>query len=85
MKPSTAVPPVLTALKDLRKGQAFRVMKIDSAEMRTQLIRFGVGEGSTAVCHERIPFGPIVIKHRRQEIALGRELAAAIWVELLAA
>jgi Fe2+ transport system protein FeoA len=71
------------ALHTVRKGASFKILRIDDAAARTQLLRFGVGEGSTAVCHERLPFGPIVVKHHRQEVAIGRALAEQIWVESL--
>ena len=52
--------------------------------MRTQLLRFGLAEGSEAVCFERLPLGPVIIKHRRQEVAIGEELTKKIWVEVIA-
>jgi ferrous iron transport protein A len=68
-------------LKDIKKGMTVLIRRVEDKAVRTQLIRFGIGEGSVATCHERIPFGPIVLKHHRQEVAIGRELAAAIWVQ----
>ncbi|MBC8045145.1 MAG: ferrous iron transport protein A [Rhizobacter sp.] len=70
-------------LKDVRKGQHLKIQRIEDAGVRTQLVRFGIGEGSTVRCHERIPFGPIVVKRGRQEVAIGREIAKAIHVELI--
>jgi Fe2+ transport system protein FeoA len=73
----------LVPLLAMRKGSSFIIRRIDDASVRTQLIRFGLAEGSTVKCHEKIPFGPIILKRTRQELALGRELAAQIFVELL--
>ncbi len=70
-------------LTEVKKGSRFKVIRIDEKDIRTQLLRFGLGEGSEAVCFERLPLGPIVIKHRRQEVAIGREFANKIWVEPL--
>lgn len=70
-------------LNHVKKGKRFKVVRIDDKDTRTQLLRFGLGEGSTGICFERLPFGPIVIKHQRQEVAIGRELANKIWVETL--
>jgi Fe2+ transport system protein FeoA len=70
-------------LTEVKKGSRFKVIRIDEKHIRTQLLRFGLGEGSEAVCFERLPLGPIVIKHRRQEVAIGREFANKIWVEPL--
>ncbi len=74
----------LISLCAVKKGERFIVKQIDDKEMRTQLLRFGLAEGSEAMCFERLPFGPVVIKHRRQEVAIGEELTKKIWVEVLA-
>ncbi|MDI6828353.1 MAG: ferrous iron transport protein A, partial [Armatimonadota bacterium] len=49
-------------------------------DIRSQLVRLGISEGSRVVCLEKIPFGPIILRSRRQEIAIGRELAKQIEV-----
>jgi Fe2+ transport system protein FeoA len=74
----------LISLRAVKKGARFIVRQIDDKEMRTQLLRFGLAEGSEALCFERLPLGPVVIKHRRQEVALGEELTKKIWVEVIA-
>jgi Fe2+ transport system protein FeoA len=74
----------LISLRAVKKGARFIVRQIDDKEMRTQLLRFGLAEGSEAMCFERLPLGPVVIKHRRQEVALGEELTKKIWVEVIA-
>jgi Fe2+ transport system protein FeoA len=72
------------ALRAVKKGTRFIVRQIEDKEMRTQLLRFGLAEGSEAVCFERLPLGPVIIKHRRQEVAIGEELTKKIWVEVIA-
>lgn len=74
----------LISLRAVKKGARFIVRQIDDKEMRTQLLRFGLAEGSEAMCFERLPLGPVIIKHRRQEVALGEELTKKIWVEVIA-
>jgi len=74
----------LISLRAVKKGARFIVRQIEDKEMRTQLLRFGLAEGSEAMCFERLPLGPVVIKHRRQEVALGEELTKKIWVEVIA-
>ncbi len=74
----------LISLRAVKKGARFIIRQIDDKEMRTQLLRFGLAEGSEALCFERLPLGPVVIKHRRQEVALGEELTKKIWVEVIA-
>jgi Fe2+ transport system protein FeoA len=75
--------PNLVSLRAVKKGARFIVKKINDKEIRTQLLRFGLAEGSEAICFERLPFGPVVIKHRRQEVAIGEELTRKIWVEVI--
>ncbi len=76
--------PNVISLRAVKKGARFIVRQIEDKEMRTQLLRFGLAEGSEAVCFERLPLGPVVIKHRRQEVAIGEELTKKIWVEVIA-
>ena len=55
-------------------------IRIEDEELRSRLIRFGIAEGSRLECLERIPFGPCMIRHCRQELAIGREVAMKIMV-----
>lgn len=67
-------------LAEIKKGQRVSIISISDADIRTQFIRFGIGEGSCIQCLEKIPFGPLMILHRRQEISVGREVAEKIIV-----
>lgn len=67
-------------LTKIKKGQTVAIVKIEDKEIRTQFIRFGIGEGSRVKCMEKIPFGPFMLQHNRQEIAIGREVAKKIHV-----
>ncbi|MCL6520527.1 MAG: ferrous iron transport protein A [Armatimonadetes bacterium] len=60
-------------------GSEVQIISVPNA-VRSQLIRLGIAEGSRVVCIEKIPFGPVVLKSRRQEIAIGRDLARQIEV-----
>lgn len=68
-------------LSEIRRGQSVHISRIQDDTVRTQLIRFGICEGSLLKCLEKIPFGPFMIRHNRQEIAIGREIAEVIQVE----
>jgi Fe2+ transport system protein FeoA len=81
---SESLPENWISLQAVKKGTWFKVRRIDDKEMRTQMLRFGIAEGSEAICFERLPFGPVVVKHRRQEVAIGGELAEKVWVEVIA-
>ena len=67
-------------LSEVKKGQSVNISSIDEEHLRTQLIRLGITAGSRVECLETIPFGPCLIRHHRQEIALGRETARRIRV-----
>jgi len=67
-------------LTDVKRGQQVCITRIDDASLRTQLIRFGIAEGSAVCCLEKIPLGPCMIRHNRQELAIGREAARKIRV-----
>lgn len=71
-------------LADVARGQTVRIQAIEAAEVRTQALRLGLGVGATAVCQTVIPRGPIVLARARQEIAIGREIAKGITVEVVA-
>jgi len=67
-------------LKDARSGSNIQIIAVPD-EARAQLIRLGIAEGSRVVCQAKIPFGPVVLRARRQEIAVGRVLAGRIEVK----
>lgn len=66
----------------INKGQKFHIVEIEDEEIRIQAIRLGIVEGSSLVCAEKIPAGPIIIRSRTQEIAVGRELSKEIKIKL---
>ncbi|MBE0447330.1 MAG: ferrous iron transport protein A [Actinobacteria bacterium] len=68
-------------LDQVKIGERVIIKEILDGTAKTQFIRFGIGEGSTVTCHSKIPFGPVVLRKNRQEIAIGRELARTITVE----
>ena len=69
-------------LADVQKGQKFSITKISDDNIRVQALRFGISEDAGLFCEEKIPGGPIIIKRNYQEIAIGRNLAKNIKVEL---
>lgn len=70
-------------LDKVKKGQRFYIKSLPNEKVRLQALRFGIGEGEVLTCAEVIPAGPIIIVKNYQEIALGRELARLIEVQLL--
>lgn len=67
-------------LTDIKRGERVHIQCISEEGLRTQLIRFGITEGSAIQCLEKIPFGPFMVRHNRQELAIGREMARQISV-----
>lgn len=69
-------------LEQAKTGEKLIVKNISDPQMRVKAIRFGVMEGVEIICLEKLPFGPVVIRRGRQELAVGRGLAQRIAVEL---
>ena len=68
-------------LLEARVGQPIRILAITDDQARAQCIRFGIGEGTVVESAEAIALGPVLVRHRSQEICLGRKLARQIVVE----
>jgi len=56
------------------------VEHIPEGQFRHQLMRFGIAEGSRVTCYVKLPFGPVVLRHGGQEIAIGKSLARQMMV-----
>jgi len=68
-------------LAALRQGDRAVIATIDDDSARAQALRFGMGEGSQISCVTTLPGGPVIVRAGRQEIAVGRSLAARITVD----
>nr|WP_052543961.1 ferrous iron transport protein A [Desulfoscipio gibsoniae] len=71
-------------LDKVRRGDMIKIVSIGSAGIKENALRMGINEGAVLTCAEVIPAGPVVLGKHRQEIAIGRNLARSINVELLA-
>ncbi|MEG6521874.1 FeoA family protein [Desulfotomaculum sp. 1211_IL3151] len=69
-------------LDRVKRGQSFVIKNITNEFIRSQAIRFGIAEGEWLTCEEVVPAGPIVIRKNRQQIAMGRQLAKEIDIDL---
>ncbi|WP_028306788.1 FeoA family protein [Desulfitibacter alkalitolerans] len=67
-----------------KRGMLIKIVNIPDELVRSQVIRFGIMEGSVVTCEEVVPTGPIIVSRNRQEIAIGRNLARQIKVEQVA-
>lgn len=63
------------------RGSLVRIISIDDSDSRSHLLRVGISEGCKVICQEKLPMGPVVLRFKRQEIAIGRRLAKGIHIE----
>lgn len=68
-------------LDEAKRGSEVCILSISSSECRSQLLRMGISEGCRVVCQEKLPLGPLVVRCKRQEIAIGRQLARSIQIK----
>ncbi|AZR73527.1 iron transporter [Anoxybacter fermentans] len=67
-------------LAQVERGAKVKIKNIPDDFIRAQAIRFGISEGAEVECIEKIPGGPVIVRKRFQEIAIGRRLAENIIV-----
>ncbi|MFC2135517.1 ferrous iron transport protein A [Bacteroidota bacterium] len=67
-----------TRLNEIKRGDEIRIISLPSGGEKSQLIRMGISEGDLVECVEKMRGGTVVIKKRRQEIAIGHKLANKI-------
>lgn len=60
------------------RGEKVEIVAIENEIIRAQAIRLGISEGSQLLCEEKLPAGPIILKNKMQEVAVGRRLAKQI-------
>lgn len=70
-------------LDQMLPGQAFLITAVQDDFARLQAIRFGIAEGARAICQTVLPGGPVVVRKGKQEMAIGRNLALRIQVQLV--
>ena len=67
-------------LADAGEGKGFIVIAIDDETISMQAMRFGIDAGTVVYVQQNIKGGPVIVCKNQLEIAIGRELAAAIQV-----
>lgn len=72
----------MMTLDQAEKGQKIEIITIPDEKIRVQAIRLGIFEGSTLICSEKLPGGPVILQNRMQEIAIGRNLAKQIEIKI---
>lgn len=71
----------LMTLLQAKRNRPVRILEIPDDRARAQCVRFGIGEGTVVDSAEALASGPVLVRHRNQEICLGRGLACRILVE----
>lgn len=69
-------------LADAKDGDWVVVTGTADDDVKWQALRFGIGEGSIIQVQKNIPKGPVIISKKHVEIAIGRELAKNVTVDL---
>lgn len=67
-------------LDQARKGSEVEILSVPEGMGKAQLIRLGICEGVKLILHEKLPMGPVILRRKRQEIAIGQVLARGIHV-----
>jgi ferrous iron transport protein A len=70
----------MTSLAEVSPEERIELADVPDEDARTRLLRLGFLDGRVE-CHQQIHNGPVVLRRRGSEIALGRALAREIRVE----
>lgn len=70
------------ALSDTRDGDRVVILDTGPEEVMVQALRFGLDSGSFVTVEKNIIGGPVIVSRNHLEIAIGREIAENISVEL---
>ena len=68
-------------LDEAKRGDQIEIVQIKDDLVRSQAIRLGISEGSRMLCAETVPAGPVILKNRKQEAAVGQKIAHKIKIE----
>ncbi len=71
---------MVVALSEVPSDERVELVDVPDDECRARLLRLGLLDGSIE-CRRRIRNGPVVVRRRGTEVALGRSLAWEITVE----
>ncbi|HOB91555.1 MAG: FeoA family protein [Bacillota bacterium] len=64
-------------------GDRFSILQVKDEDIRCQLMRLGMDVNECLTCDYVLPGGPVIVKRGRQQVAIGRNLAGQIKVEVL--
>ena len=70
-------------LEDAPKKSILEIVSINQEKLSEDAMRFGIECGECVQIITKLPGGPIVIQKNQQQIAIGRERAKAILVQVV--
>lgn len=70
-------------LSDTRDGERIVVVNTGPDEITLQALRFGIDAGTLLTVEKNIMGGPVVVSRYHLEIAIGRDIAKNITVEVV--
>ncbi len=70
-------------LSDINSGDTIEIISLPDPIIRAQAIRLGIYQGAIVKCSQKINKGPVILKNRLQEIAIGYGLSASILVKII--
>ncbi len=72
-------------LADAIEGNRFVIKATVGDDVTVQAQRFGIAAGAVITIEKNIPGGPVILSRNQMELAVGRQLALKIEVELSSA
>ena len=69
-------------LLEAQKGIALTISSIGEGKLSEDAMRFGIEEGEEIKIISKLPGGPVVIQKNYQQIAIGKEIAKTIKVQI---
>lgn len=65
-------------LNETKNGQKIRIKRIGYKDVRSQALRLGLYEGAELCCTYNFKNGPVILKNRFNEVAVGSKIAETI-------
>ncbi|RME01685.1 MAG: ferrous iron transport protein A [Deltaproteobacteria bacterium] len=70
------------SLSELSGRQFARVSGVEDTQLRMNLLRLGISEGTRIECVTKMPKGAVIVRNQGHEIAIGRRFADQIKVQV---
>ncbi|NLP47152.1 MAG: ferrous iron transport protein A [Epulopiscium sp.] len=71
-------------LSNVQPGEMIEIISIPDEKIRVQAIRLGIYEGAHLQCADKISNGPVILRRKTQEMAIGYGLSKQIKIKVIA-